>query len=484
MKVTLEKLPASQVGFDIEIEGKKSQDIYDRMIKKLMQSANVPGFRKGKVPKQLLVRQIGEDKLKANVLEEVLQDGLNTVISENDDLQAIGSFELGADFETLLNQFVIGQPLQVKAAIDVHPQLEVQQYKGLTVQAEKIEPDLTGADKTLHQFQVKHSTLVPIEGRGAQSGDLVTITMNAVADGEPVPDVDAEDLQVTLDEEQFIPELVEEMAGMVVGETREITITMPEGYINEYFNGKLITFTIALNDIKARELPALDDEFAQSISNKQTMADLREYLEGRIIKDAEEATAINADRALVNGILKELPVVELPKSLTARESKYLVEQQIDWLTQTPEGEKLAKQIVTKEFVQELMTTNTPEAADRIKRSLALAEIARLENITVPRSQVLSLATDLKQQYDDKNLEQELLNQIAEDQLTLEKVVEWLHEHNTVEFVPAGSLKPSTETTIDAISEEADLDDLPEGEIIVEIMAETTVEAEVTEPDVD
>ncbi len=480
MKVTLEKLPDSQVGFDIEIEGKKSQEIYDRMIKKLMQSANVPGFRKGKVPKQLLVRQIGAEKIRANVLEELLQDSLNAAISENNDIQAIGSFELHTDFENLMSSFVVGQPLEVKAAIDVHPQIELQLYKGLTVQAEKIEPDLAGADKTLRGFQVKHSTLVPVEGRGAEVGDVVTINLKAIdAEGTFVPGTDAEDMQVALNEEEFIPELVEKMLGMAIAETREITIIVPEGYLNEDFTGTPVTFIVTVNDIKARELPPLDDEFAQSISTKQTMVELREYLENRIIKDAEETTRVNADCALVNAVLKAMAPVEIPQSLSTRESKYLVERQIDWLTQTPDGEKLAKQIVTREFVQELTVTNMPEANDRIKRSLALAEIVRLENITIPRSQVLQVAMELKREFDDKNLDQELLNQIAEDQLTLDQVVAWLHEHNTVEFVPQGSLSQeevelSTNIIIDAEAEDA-LEALPASASVIEIEATTDPE---------
>jgi trigger factor len=125
MKVTLEKLPASQIGFDIQVEGAKSQAIYDRVVKDLTKTMQVPGFRKGKAPTQLVLRQVGSQRLKVNVLEELLEKTLNEALADNKEVKdkALGGFQLVTDMESLVQAFTPGQELSFKAAIDVEPEV-------------------------------------------------------------------------------------------------------------------------------------------------------------------------------------------------------------------------------------------------------------------------------------------------------------------------------------------------------------------------
>ncbi len=442
MKVTVEKLPASQVSFDIEIEGEKSQAIYDRTVKQLTSSINVPGFRKGKAPRELLLRQIGKEKLKGNVLEELLQTTLNDVIKEHRDVQAIGSFDLGTSFEDLFINFIVGAPLQFKAAIDVHPTIYLNQYANLSVQAERVDPDLTQVDKTLHEYQVKRATVVPVENRAIEMDDLVTIDFKILnAEGQEIEEAAETDYPITMDNDDFLPEIIENLVGMNVGETKEISLVLPERFFEGDYETQSGTFIATITDLKFRELPALDDDFAKAISAKETIADLRAYLEERIIEDAKENAETNINRALINAVLEQVAEIELPVTMIERESERIVQQQIDWLTQTPEGDKLARQIMNKEFVQNLVSTNQPEAISRIKKSLAIAEIARLEDITAPRLEVIDRASKLYKEIDDKSVDLDFLQQISEDEIITTKVMEWLKTNSSLEIVPAGSLQP-------------------------------------------
>lgn len=442
MKVTVEKLPASQVSFNIEIEGEKSQAVYDRTLKQLTSSINVPGFRKGKAPRELLLRQIGKEKLKANVLEEVLQTALNEVIKEHSDIQAIGSFDLGTSFEDMFTTFVIGAPLQFKAAIDVHPTVHINQYKDLSVQAEQVDPDLSQVDKTLHDYQVRKSTMVPVEDRAIAMEDLVTIDFKILdSEGQEIKNAEEKDFQLNMNADEFLPEVIESLVGMNVGETKEIAAVLPENFFEKEYAGQSANFIVTVTDLKARELPELDDDFAKSISAKETIAELREYLEQRLVEEAKEQAEANINQALIKAVVEQMAEVELPDTMITRESERVAQQQIEWLTQTPEGEKLAKQILNKEFVQNLISTNAPEAIARIKKSLAIAEIARLEDITAPRADVIDGATKLYQEIDDKSIDMELLKQVTEDEIITTKVMAWLTANSKVEIVPAGSLQP-------------------------------------------
>jgi trigger factor len=442
MKVTVEKLPASQVSFTIEIEGEKSQVVYDRTLKQLTSSINVPGFRKGKAPRELLLRQIGKEKLKANVLEEVLQTALNEVIKEHSDIQAIGSFDLGTSFEDMFTTFVIGEPVQFKAAIDVHPTVHINQYKDLSVQAEQVDPDLSQVDKTLHDYQVRKSTMVPIEDRAIAMEDLVTIDFKILdSEGQEIKNAEEKDFQLNMNADEFLSEVIESLVGMNVGETKEIAAVLPENFFEKEYAGQSANFIVTVTDLKARELPDLDDDFAKSISAKETIAELREYLEQRLVEEAKAEAETNINQALIKAVVEQMAEVELPDTMITRESERVAQQQIDWLIQTPEGEKLAKQILNKEFVQNLISTNAPEAIARIKKSLAIAEIARLEDITAPRADIIDGATKLYHEIDDKSIDIELLKQVTEDEIITTKVIAWLTANSKVEIVPAGSLQP-------------------------------------------
>jgi trigger factor len=479
MKVTVEKLPASQVSFEIEVEGAKSQAIYDRTLKQLSQSINVPGFRKGKAPRELMLRQIGKEKLKANVLEELIQTTLTEVVKTYTDIQAIGSFDLGTSLEDLFTKFTVGAPIQFTAAIDVHPVIHLNQYQNLSVQAEQVDPDLTQVDKTLHEYQVKRATVVPVE-RAIEMEDLVTIDFRILdTAGELIKDANETDFQITMNKDDFLPEVIENLVGMNLGETKEIAVTLPDNFFVEEFKSQPANFIATVTDLKYRELPALDDEFAKAISAKETISELRTYLEERIIEDATTAAETNINKALINAVVEQMVEIQLPATMIDRESERLVQQQIEWLTQTPEGEKLAKQIVNKEFVQDLIVSNQPEAIDRIKKSLAIAEIARREEITAPRLEAIDAATKLYQEIDDKSVDFELIKQVSEDEIIVTKVMEWLKANSSIEIVPAGTLQP-----LEIAGNEAELEDQLAGDRVIETEAVEVLLDDANDTDVN
>lgn len=492
MKVTLEKLPKSQVCFDIEVEGERSQTIYDRTVKKLTQSIQVPGFRKGKAPKQLVMRQVGAEQIKAGVLEELLEETLTQALKEQKDLNAIGSFELVTPIEEILANFAFGQTFNFRAAIDVQPEVTLKNYKGLSVKAEKIEPDLTQADKTLREFQIKHSTLVPIEDRGAQIGDIVTVDLSVIdrATGEEMPDAGAEDLQLEMDADEFIPELIEGIKGMAVEETKKIAADFAEDFISRDLAGKSIEFVTTLKDLKARELPALDDDFAKTISEKETMAELREYLENRALEEAEDKTKENTEKAILEALVQEIEV-DLPASLVDKESTIMLQQQAMYLQRSAEGAKLAKQLFTKELIGEMRRINEPEAIARLKRTLALAEVAKLEKLENTKEEEDKRAAEILQALQDEAVDPQRLAEVVADELLTEKAMEFLRQNAQIEYVAEGELTPEPEAIAETATEpetaaepEAIAEAAAESEVIVEVVtepaSETTPEASAPE----
>ncbi|MEA5488954.1 MULTISPECIES: trigger factor [Pseudanabaena] len=458
MKVTLEKLPASQIGFDIQVEGAKSQAIYDRIVKDLTRTMQVPGFRKGKAPTQIVLRQVGSQRLKANVLEELLEKTLNEALAENKEVKdkALGGFQLITDIETLVQTFTPGQEVNFKAAIDVEPEVTLNKYQGFTVKAEEIKPDLTEVDRTLNEFQVRKATIVPIEDRPVALNDVVTVDLKVLdrATGEELPDAGEADFQLDVDEKAFIPEVVQAIVGAEIDSVVEVESIFPEEYYPEEYVGKEIKYVVTIKSIKGRELPALDDEFAQSISDKETISELRELLEKRVIDEAESKTQANKERAVLEALTAELEV-DLPATLLQQELDFLVRQQASYLQERIDP-AMAKQLFTKELVEEMRRLNQPEAVTRLRRKVALDKIAEEEKLAVDEAALKERVASTLEVLKDPNIDPARLASLIREEMRTEIAVEWLIEHSEIELVEQGSLKPEPEA-IETISPETDAD---------------------------
>ncbi len=458
MKVTLEKLPASQIGFDIQVEGAKSKAIYDRIVKDLTRTMQVPGFRKGKAPTQIVLRQVGSQRLKANVLEELLEKTLNEALAENKEVKdkALGGFQLITDIETLVQTFTPGQEVNFKAAIDVEPEVTLNKYQGFTVKAEEIKPDLTEVDRTLNEFQVRKATIVPIEDRPVALNDVVTVDLKVLdrATGEELPDAGEADFQLDVDEKAFIPEVVQAIVGAEIDSVVEVESIFPEEYYPEEYVGKEIKYVVTIKSIKGRELPALDDEFAQSISDKETISELRELLEKRVIDEAESKTQANKERAVLEALTAELEV-DLPATLLQQELDFLVRQQASYLQERIDP-AMAKQLFTKELVEEMRRLNQPEAVTRLRRKVALDKIAEEEKLAVDEAALKERVASTLEVLKDPNIDPARLASLIREEMRTEIAVEWLIEHSEIELVEQGSLKPEPEA-IETISPETDAD---------------------------
>jgi trigger factor len=450
MKVTQEKLPASQIGLEIEITPEITKQTYEQVIKNLASTTNIPGFRKGKVPRQILLQRLGTTRIKAAALEELVQDGIEKAVKQ-EAIQAIGQPQLRTSFEELINNYEPGKPLIFSAAVDVEPEVNLVQYTGLQAQAEEIKYDPTQVENVLNQEREGLATLIPVEGRAAQIGDVAVVDFKGLlskAEGEdetaeptPIPGGEATDFQIELQEDKFIPGFVSGMVGLNPGETREIPAQFPDPYVNEELAGKAAIFTVTLKELKEKELPELNDDFAQEVSDFNTLDELRASLEERYQKEAEEKTKTNKQEALLAELLKYVEV-DLPTTL--------IEQEIDtMLTQT--AVRLSQQgldvrkLFTQDIIPQLRERSRDEAIERLKRSVGLREVSKRESIEVTSEEVQARVTELLQQYSDQDIDEDKLQSVVENELLTEKIIDWLLEHSSIEIVPEGSLSAALET---------------------------------------
>lgn len=439
MKVTQEKLPSSQIGLEIEIPAELSQESYEKVIREFSRSVNIPGFRKGKVPRNVLLQRLGTSRIKAAAVEELIQNCLEKAIKQ-EQIQAIGNYQLRSSFEDLLNQFEPGQSLTFSASVDVPPDVKLSDYKGLEIKAEEILYNPEQVDKFLEEQRQEQATLIPVEGRAVQFGDVAVVDyvgklLDPAAGQSPdIPGGKAENYQIEITPGRFIPGFVEGIVGMNIGETKEISVNFPPEYANQDLAGKAAKFTITVKELKEKELPALDDDFAQAVSEFQTLAELRESLEKDFQTKAQAETKANIHAALKTALLEKVEV-ELPETMIAQEVDNLLMQAAMQLERYGVD---VKQLYTKDNLPQLRERSRPEAIEKLKLVLGLKKVIELESLEVAPEAVENRVAELKPQL-SPDVDLEKLKELVHAELIQEKALDFLAEHAKIELVPPGTL---------------------------------------------
>lgn len=485
MKVTQEKRPNSQMGLEIEVTPERSKQAYEQVIAEYRRKANIPGFRKGKVPRQVLIQRLGSQNLRALALEKLIEQSASEAIAQ-EKIEALDKPQLVSEFEALVSEYKPGQPLTFDVAVDVPPETQIKQYTGLTIKAEEVKYDPATVDRILEEQREKQATLIPVEERPAQMGDITVIdfvgrmaSTSEAGEETEIPGAKAEEFQLELEPEGFIQGFVEGIVGMGLSETKEVPIQFPEDYPQENLRGKSTVFSITLKEIKEKELPELDDEFAAEVSEFETLAELRADLESTYKSQAERKTAANKEQAILDELVEQLEV-EIPASTISSEIDEMVTQTVFELA--GQGVDVQK-ILTKEIVTSMRKNAQPEANARIKRNLAVAEIAKRESIQVSPDAIEARKTEILSKYSNEEkeiIDEEKLTEAVAIDLLREKVVGWVEERSTIELLPEGSLKALAESETSeaqgqSSQEAASEETAPEGQTL-EVPAEEISQA--------
>ena len=462
LQVKVSPLPASRVAMELAIPGRLSQASYEAAISKLSSSVKLPGFRKGKVPRPVLLQQIGSKRVLATALEDLVESTYRTAL-EIETLAALGRPELSEGIELVLQRFQPGSELTITLKLDVEPTPSLKATKGLQAEVEKVDYDPARVDELIEQSRRQLATLVPVEDRVAELGDVAVVSFSGVFSdtGEPIPGGSSDSFEVELEEARMIPGFVDGVIGMAVGDTRTVDCRFPDSYQQEELAGRQASFEIGLKELKSRELPALDDAFAQRASDQQTLAELRAQLEQQLLAEAERRGQAARHGALLAALVEQLEV-ELPETMVQQEVVNLLEQTAAEIAQ--QGMDV-KKLFTPDLVRSLMDTSRPEAEQRLRRSMALKALAIAEQIEVEQeaieAKVKEISRELSQQQgqiDPKRLYLSVANDLLQ-----EKLLTWLEANSTITEKPpsdqeAGKEEPSKETSSkEASSEETSSD---------------------------
>jgi trigger factor len=493
MQVTQEKRPGSRIGLTIAVEATQVKKSYDKTVQDLIRNVQIQGFRKGKAPRNVVIRYIGKERVQANAIDDLINESVRQALKEAN-LNTLGSFQLDGGVETLFLNFNPEGEFTFSGYVEVYPEVQLGEYQNLALTVTRVDPDATQVEETIDRWREQRATLLPVEDRSAQLGDVAFVDFTGFdPEGNEIEGASGKDFQLDLKETNFIPGFVAGIVGMKPEETREIEAQFPDDYFEEALAGTTAKFSVTLHDLKAKELPELTDQFVQEISRFETVADLRQHLEDRLIQDALSQSQNNLEEAILNAILA-VTAVDLPETLVEQETLQLLAQNLAQLSERGLPIKDIRQFISQlppETMQSLRERFQPDAETRLRRTLALGEIVQQQQISVGRTELEVRVRDVVDSYSgQEKLDPKRLQQVIHEDLLTSKVMAWLKSQTTVSWVDADGNPveaPQLEPEADWEAPESIVESsIPEAEFSDESVAEdpstTVIEVEASATD--
>ncbi len=431
LKVKTSSAPNSRIAVEVEVPADRCKNSYNEALNKLSRTISIPGFRKGKVPKAVVIQQLGVKRIQASALESLLQK-IWTETLDQEGIEPLCEPELQDGFETMLENFNPEKILTLKLETDIAPTPTLKKTSGLTAEVEKLNFNPSKVDELIEQSRSQLATKVPVTNRSAQPGDIAIVSFkgNFSDDGSEIEGGSADSIEIELEEGRMIPGFIEGVIGMNINDAKILKCEFPKDYHQEDAKGRKAEFNVTLEDLKIKELPELNDDFAKQASDKDNLADLRSDLEKRLREDNDKKQTQNRQDSLLDALVKELEV-ELPKSLIDQEVRLIVEQTAQNFAQ--QGIDV-KSMFTPELVKSLMESSKGEAEKKLRQKLALNALAQSEKIEVSENEINAkikeIEADLKVA-NEKDIDADRLKNAITDDLLQEKLLAWLEENNTV-----------------------------------------------------
>ncbi|MDI3508433.1 MAG: trigger factor [Clostridiales bacterium] len=423
----LEQVENNVAKLRIEVDADTFEEAVKKAYRKNIKKFRVPGFRVGKVPQHIVEQYYGESVFYEDAIDDVFPDAYSKAIEENNltpvDLPQIDIVQIGK-----------GKDLILSADVTVKPEVTLGEYKGIQVKRPIYNVTDEDVEKELEDLRQKNARLIAVEDRASQEGDTVTVDYTGYLDGQEFEGGKAEDQDIELGQGRFIPGFEEQLIGMRVGENKEFNIVFPEDYGNTDLAGKEVTFSVTMKEIKYKELPELDDEFAKDVSEFDTLEELRQSIRERLENEAAQQTQSALENAVIAKVT-ENSSVDIPDVMVERELDDVL-QELDYNLQY-NGLSLDIYLqITNTSKEALREQYKDVAYNRLKSRMVLEKIGQVENIGVSSEEV---DEEIKKRAEQMNVDVEQYKQrinpsLIEETLRMNKIISFLIENAVVEDV--------------------------------------------------
>ncbi|MBO8163785.1 MAG: trigger factor [Brevibacillus sp.] len=378
MAAKWEKVENNQGVLTVEVDAEKVDRALDEAFKKVVKKVTVPGFRKGKIPRKIFEARFGVESLYQDALDILLPEAYGQAVKETG-IEPVDRPEVD------IEQMGKGQKLIFKATVTVKPEVKLGEYKGLEVEPKDFTVTDEDVEAELKHMQERHAELYVVEDGTVEKGDIVLIDFEGFQDGVAFEGGKAENYSLEVGSGTFIAGFEDQLIGAKQGEEKEITVTFPEEYHSPNLAGKEALFKVKVNEIKRKNLPELDDEFAKDVSEFDTLDELKDDLKKKLEEKAErEKDAYIREQLVLKAA--ENAEIDIPQVMIEHELDHMVNEFAQRLQYQGMDIELYYQFSGMDESQ-LRDQFRTDATNRVRTSLTLEAIAKAEGIEATEEDV-------------------------------------------------------------------------------------------------
>ena len=414
---------ANEVKLEITVKAEKFDEAIKKVYFKSAKYFNIPGFRKGKAPMNIVEKYYGKEIFYEDAFNEVAGEALDEAVKEN-------KLEIVSRPDIEVTQIEKGKDLIFTAIMQTKPEAELGKYKGIEIK--KVEYNVSDEDveHELGHMQEHNSRLITIEDRPVEKGDIATIDFEGFVDGKAFEGGKAEGHDLEIGSNTFIPGFEDQVIGMKIDEEKDINVKFPDEYFSKDLAGKDATFKVKVHEIKKKELPKLDDEFAKDVSEFDTLKELKEDIKNKQQKQNEEKAKYETQDAVIKALCENVKV-DIPSGM--------VEMEIDNMIKDIEQRLSYQGLKLEQYLQMMGKTNEdmrkeyePQAIEGIKSRLALEAVIKAEKIEATDKEIDEKMKEMAKNYgkeDDKEfLKNENVRNYIKQGIESEKAIDFLLEN--------------------------------------------------------
>ena len=423
MNVKVEKTKNNnEVKLEITVEAEKFDNAIKTVFNKNAKYFNIPGFRKGKAPYQIVEKTYGAQIFYEDAFNEVAGEAYEEALKEKE-IEAVSKPEID------IVQIEKGKDLIFTAIVSTKPEVTLGKYKG--IQVKKIEYNVTDEDveHELGHMAEKNARLVTVEDRPVESGDITVIDFEGFVDGKPFEGGKAENHELTIGSNTFIPGFEDQIIGMKTEEEKEISVKFPEEYFSKNLAGKDAMFKVKLHEIKKKEMPKIDDELAKDISEFDTIEELKKSIREKQEEQNKSRAKYETEDEVIKAVCDEAKV-DIPNGMIELELDNMVKDIETRLSYQGMNMEQYLQMMNK-TMDDFRNENKEQAEKTIKTRLVLEAVGKEANVEVTEEEISKKIKEMKENYGRKEEEvkdnPELVKYVG-DNLKVEKTIDFLVEN--------------------------------------------------------
>lgn len=411
---------ANEVKLELTVEAEKFDEAIKKVYFKSAKYFNIPGFRKGKAPMKIVEKYYGEEIFYEDAFNEVAGEALEEAVKEN-------NIEVVSKPDIDVTQIGKGQELKFTAIFQVKPEAELGKYKGIEIK--KIEYNVKDEDVNheLSHMQEHNARILSVEDKPVKKGNIVVIDFEGFVDGVAFEGGKAENHELEIGSNTFIPGFEDQIIGMKIQEEKDIQVKFPEEYFSKDLAGKDATFKVKLHEIKKKELPKLDDEFAKDVSEFDTLEELKKSIKDKMEKENEQKQKYETEDAVIKAVCENVKV-DIPSGM--------IETEVENMLKDIEGRLSYQGLKLDQYLQMLGKTKEdmqkeyePQAIEAIKSRLMLEAVIKAEKIEATEDEIEAKMKEMAKNYGKENDEEFMKNEnvakYIKEGIKSEKAVEFL-----------------------------------------------------------